>query len=72
MFSKQMGLIFVGSILIMELLLKSEVINTYAAEVFQTSFHSVKAGIAHAISSPKWRKILITFMKKYTSLKCYF
>ena len=68
MFSKQMELIFVGSILIMELLFKSEVINTFADTLFQTIFHLFEAGIANAISSSKWRKIII-FMKKYTSLK---
>ena len=65
-----MELIFLGSILILELLLKSEVINPCAAELFQTIFHSFKAGIAHAISSPKWRNI-IKLMNKYTSLKYY-
>ena len=37
--------------------------NPYAAELFWTIFHSFEAGIANAISSSKWRKI-ITFVQK--------
>ena len=41
--------------------------NPCAVELFSTIFHSFEAGIANAISSSKWRKIII-FMKEYTSL----
>ena len=38
-------------------------INHYAAELLRTIFHLFEAGIANAISSSKWRKMII-FMKK--------
>ena len=40
-------------------------IDPYAGEFFRTIFNSFEAGIANAISSSIWRKIII-FMQKYT------
>ena len=35
----------------------------YAAKLFLNIFHSFEAGIANAISSSKWRKIIILIRK---------
>ena len=40
-------------------------VNPYAAEFFQTIFHSFEAGIAKAISRSKRLKISISMKKKY-------
>ena len=44
--------------------------NPNAAELFRTIFHSFEAGIANAISSSKWRKVMI-FMSKWTFSNVY-